>query len=222
MKKYSYLIVGMGRFGSSVAEQLTKYGHEILCVDSDRDRVQSLSNQFTNIVTADATDESALREIGAQDFNVAIVAINALQPSILITISLLKLNVEQVIAKASDTRHGEILRRLGCKIVIYPERESGYGLADKLMVPGLLQLNRLTQDYYLMEIACPPKLVGKTLSELELRQKYGVNVIYVIQQDKVCDPDPQRAFLSDDKILLTGKRENMNRFTDKYCDKLVL
>lgn len=222
MKKYSYLIIGMGRFGTALAEQLTKYGHELLCVDHDRDRVQYLSDQFSNIVTADATDESSLREIGAADFNVAVVAINLLQPSILITISLLGLNIETVIAKASDSRHGEILKRLGCNIVIYPERESGFALADRLMVPGLLQLNRLTQDYYLMEISCPPRIVGKSLTELELRQKYGVNVVYVIQQDQVIDPDPARAFLPDDKILLTGKRENMNKFTDKYCDKLVI
>ena len=176
----SYIVIGLGRFGSQAAKRLYEYGCEVLAIDREPDLVQPVSNLVTQAVVADARDKEVLRALGAKDFECAIVAIgDNLADSVLATMNLKELGVPYIVCKASDETHRQVLLKLGADRVLIPEQEHADRLAKNLSSPNVLEYIELSEEYGIIEIPAPKSWVGKTLKELNVRAKLGVNIIAV-------------------------------------------
>ena len=174
----TFLIIGMGRFGSALATELCALGNEVLAVDAQEELIQAVAPQVTHAVTADARDPEVLKELSVRSFDCAIVAIgNDISTSALITLNLKELGVEKVIAKASSHTHRKVLEKIGADRVVFPEHEMGGKLAHTLSSSNMLNFIELSEDASIVEIAVPLTWMGKTLKELDVRNVYGVNVI---------------------------------------------
>lgn len=171
------LVVGLGRFGSALAETLASMGHEVLAVDSSPGRVQQYAGRLTSVVEADSTNEEALRQVGAADFRHAVVAIGAdIEASILTTAVLVDLGIENICAKAMTAAHGRILGRVGATKVVFPEHEMGERVAH--MVSGrMIDYLELDDSYALAETPPPQGLVGRTMGEYGVRARHDVTVV---------------------------------------------
>lgn len=178
-KDDAVLVVGLGRFGTAVASSLEHAGHEVLAVESDAALVQEWSGQLTHVVQADATSEAAMRQIGASDFDLAVVAIgNDIQASLLSASVLQDLHVREVWAKAITAAHGRILGRIGVGHVIYPERDAGKRVA-RVITGHLLDFLEFEDDYAMAKLRAPREMWDVSLAESDLPDKRGVSVIGV-------------------------------------------
>ena len=176
----SYIVIGLGRFGSQAAKRLYELGCEVLAIDHNSELVQPIANQVTQAVVADARDKEVLRALGAKDFQCAIVAIgDNLADSVLATMNLKELGVPYIVCKASDETHRQVLMKLGADRVVIPEQEHADRLAKNLSSPNVLDYIELSEEYGIIEIPAPKAWVGKSLKELNVRAKLGVNIIAV-------------------------------------------
>lgn len=207
------IVIGLGRFGSSLARELMKTGHEVLGVDTDERIVQNMSHELTHTVRADTTDEATLKELGISEFDSAVVAIGAdLEASILTTALLLQLGVPNVWAKANSTSHGLILDQLGCHHVIFPEYEMGKRVAH--MVSGeTLDYVPIDNDFVMVKSEVPASFAGKTLAELKIRSTYGVTVVAVTTGDGKYTPAfPETVLHEGNQIVVAGQVDPLNEF----------
>jgi trk/ktr system potassium uptake protein len=173
------MVIGLGRFGRTVAETLVELGHEVLGVDRDARVVQSCSTGLTQVVQADGTDVEALRQLGAADFATAVVAMGSdVEASILATYALVDLGVPRIWAKAVTDAHGAILTRVGAGRVVFPERDMGVRVAHS-MTGRTIDYLELDSGFALVETTAPRELVGKALGEAEVRTRYGVSVVCI-------------------------------------------
>ncbi len=176
----SYVVIGLGRFGQTLAKQLCMLGAEVLAMDIHPDLVQQVAENVTHAVVGDAQDKDVLRALGARDFDCAIVAIGTdLAASVLTVMNLKELEVPYVICKAHDETHRRVLEKLGVDRVVIPEQENATRLARGLNSHNVLDYIELSEDYGILEIPAPKNWVGKTLKELNIRAKLGVNIIAV-------------------------------------------
>ena len=176
----SYIVIGLGRFGSQAAKRLYELGCEVLAIDRNSELVQPISAHVTQAVVADARDKEVLRALGAKDFECAIVAIgDNLADSVLATMNLKELGVPYIVCKASDETHRQVLLKLGADRVVIPEQEHADRLAKNLSSPNVLDYIELSEEYGIIEIPAPKAWVGKSLKELNVRAKLGVNIIAV-------------------------------------------
>ena len=207
MKK-SYVVIGMGRFGTSVAERLYELGNEVLAIDTNPDKVQRMESKVTCAVVADVRDEEVLRSLGARSCDCAVVAIGSdLATCIIATLNLKDLGVPQVICKATDELRKKALEKVGADRVVIPERETGIKLAQSLTSSSILDFIELSPDCGIAELQTPPEWCGKSIRELDIRAKYGVNVIAVRENGKVhVTLDANRPL--DDKLTLVLLGEN--------------
>ena len=177
MKK-SFLVVGAGRFGKSVARTLYGEGHDVMVVDKDEDLIQQISTEVTESVSADITSESCVKALGVRDFDAVVLAIGFdVQASIMAAILLIEKEAKYILAKAQTDLHGKVLEKIGVNRVIYPERDMGQKIARSLIAPTIIDMIELSDDYSVVEVKAPPEMVGKTLLELNLRALYGISVI---------------------------------------------
>ncbi len=182
----SYIVIGLGRFGSQAAKRLYEQGCEVLAIDRNPDLVQAVSNMVTQAVVADARDKEVLRVLGAKDFECAIVAIgDGLADSVLATMNLKELGVPYIVCKASDETHRQVLMKLGADRVVIPEQEQADRLAKNLSSPNVLEYIELSEEYGIIEIPAPKSWQGKSLKELNVRAKMGVNIIAVEKSLKI-------------------------------------
>ena len=176
----SYIVIGLGRFGSQAAKRLCELGCEVLAIDCNSDLVQPISGMVTQAVVADARDKEVLRALGARDFECAIVAIGTdLADSVLATMNLKELGVPYIVCKASDETHRQVLLKLGADRVVIPEQEQADRLAKSLSSPNVLEYIELSDEHGIVEIPAPKSWQGKSLKELNVRAKLGVNIIAV-------------------------------------------
>jgi len=176
----SYIVVGLGRFGSEAARRLCELGCEVLAVDSRGDLVQHISADVTQAVVADARDKDVLQALGAADFDCGIVAIgDSLADSVLATMNLKELGVPYVVCKAYDETHRQVLKKLGADRVVIPEQEQAGRLARSLSSHNVLDYIELSDDYGIIEVPAPVSWQGKTLKELGVRAKLGINILAV-------------------------------------------
>lgn len=189
MKK-EFVIIGCGRFGHSVAKTLYDYGHEVLALDQDEERVQEIAEDVTHAIQVDGTDESALKSIGIRNFDVAVVSIGSdIQASIMATLIAKEEGVEMVVAKAQDNVHAKVLYKIGADRVIFPERDMGIRVANSLVTSNVLDYIELAKGCNIVEIEAFKSWEDKTLKELRLSNKYGINVI-AIKHDKGINISP--------------------------------
>jgi trk system potassium uptake protein TrkA len=212
-KEKEFAIIGLGRFGGSLARRLEALGHTILGIDIDARVVKEISDEISEAVILDATDEDTLRQVDITAFSTVVVAVDGnFESNALITSTLKKLGVPHVISESNSDRHREILLRIGADRVILPEEESGYQLADEMSTPGMLETLHLSEDYSLIEIKTPSGLVGKGLETCE---PYEVNVVLILRGNElIVNPDESSQFLTDDILVLVGEKRRLAEFTN--------
>lgn len=212
MKK-QFVIIGCGRFGQSVAKTLSEYGHEVLAIDKCEEIVQEISDYVTHAIQVDSVDENALKSIGIQNFDVAIISIGSdIQASIMATLIAKEEGVKTVIAKAQDNVHAKVLYKIGADRVVFPERDMGIRLANSLITSNVLDYIELTEDYNVVEIEALEEWEDKTLSELRLSNKYGINII-AIKQDKDINISPYAddVIRKGDIVIFIGDSESLKK-----------
>ena len=186
----SYIIIGLGRFGQTLARQLCALGAEVLALDKRSDLVQQVADDVTHAVVGDGQDKEVLRALGARNFDCAIIAIGSnLAASVLTAMNLKELGVPYVICKAHDETHRKVLEKLGVDRVIIPEQENAQRLARSLNSHNVLEYIELSADYGILEIPAPAGWIGKTIKELNVRAKLGVNII-AVENDKETNVSP--------------------------------
>ncbi|MBF2000877.1 MAG: TrkA family potassium uptake protein [Synechococcales cyanobacterium C42_A2020_086] len=189
-----FAVIGLGRFGRAVCMTLHHLGYEVLGVDSDERRVSQVLNDeiASHALQLDSTDPNALKEAGLFEFDTVIVAIgNFIQESVITTLNLKEGGVPHVVAKASSEIHGKLLRRVGADHVVFPEHEMGCELARSLTRPGILERFELDPDNSIVEVVVPAEFDGKTIAELDLRKRYGLNLLAICQDGKFeINPSP--------------------------------
>jgi trk system potassium uptake protein TrkA len=207
------VVIGLGRFGSSVARELERLGHQVLAVDRNEQRVNDIAPDVTHALELDASDEEALRGAGAGDFNTAIVAISSdAEPSIFATMVLKRLGVRNVIAKAGSLLHGEILARVGADRVVFPERETGLRLAHSFNVPNVIDYLDVAPGFGIEKIRPPKSFVGRTLGELNLKDGLGLTPIALRRGQQVfVNPAREERVAEGDELILIGKDEKLGQ-----------
>jgi trk system potassium uptake protein TrkA len=210
-----FAVIGLGRFGRAVCSTLHKLGYEVLGTDVDERRVaQVLKDQIVaHAVELDSTDPAALKEAGLFEFDTVIIAIgNYLQESIISTLNVKEAGVPHVVAKASSEIHGKLLLRVGADRIVYPENEAGCTLARSLTKPSILDRFELDPNHSIVEVLVPDDFHGKTVAELELRKRYGLNLLAVGQNDKFeINPDPYRRLYKGLAMVVIGSNRDIDR-----------
>ena len=202
----SYIVIGLGRFGAEVACRLCEQGCEVLAVDSSNELIQQISDHVTHAVVGDARDKEALKALGAKDFDCGIVAIGgSLANSVLATMNLKELGVPYVVCKAHDETHRQVLQKLGADKVVIPEKENAYRLAKSLASRNVLDYIELSEDYGIIEVPVPSPWENKSLIELNVRAKLGVNILAIKRGDEfIVSPVADFRFQKNDIIVVLG------------------
>ena len=213
MKAKQFLVLGLGRFGTSVARTLCELGQEVLAVDTDEHLVETIAPHVTQAIQLDATDEDALASLEVQSFDVAIVSIGQnTRDSILVSVLLKELGVPYLVAKANDELHAKVLRKIGVDRVVFPERDMGARIARSLLTPNVLELMELTGDYQIIEIRVPAKWVGNSIIDLNVRRRYGLNILAIHRGERfLVSPAPDMLFEQGDTVLVMGRKDDIER-----------
>ena len=203
----SYIVIGLGKFGSEAARRLCQLNCEVLAIDRNPELVQPISSQVTQAVVGDARDKEVLRALGAKDFECAIVAIgDNLADSVLATMNLKELGLPYIVCKASDETHRQVLIKLGADKVVIPEQEPANRLAKNLSSPNVLDYIELSNEYGIIEIPAPGSWQGKSLKELNVRAKLGVNIIAVKDEGKInVSPAADYRIKENDVMVVLGE-----------------
>lgn len=215
----SVTVIGLGRFGSALALELTKLGTDVLGIDTDAKRVQSLAGQLPNVVVADSTDIEALRQLGVGEFRRAVVAIGSdIEASILTTSLLAELEVPDIWGKALSRQHGKILSRVGAHHVVLPEHEMGERVAH-LLTGRMLDYVEVDDDFAMVKTKPPRDIVSLPLRDTRLRARYGVTVVAVKSQAKGSAASftyatPDTVLMYGDVILVVGRIKDVERFAE--------
>ncbi len=212
-----FIVLGLGRFGSSVAITLTELGYEVLGVDNDEEIVDALKDKITQAVQADIAEERALKELGVKNFDAAIVGIGSnLETSILVTMMLKEMGLKYIIAKAQNNLHAKVLKKIGVDKVVFPERDMGARIAQRLITPNIKDYIELEPDYNVIEIEALPEFVDKTLSELDLRNKYGMNVLAIKRNDSFnISPGAKDVIKKGDFLIVIGETKKITELAGK-------
>lgn len=202
----SFVIIGLGRFGSEVARQLYRQGCEVLAVDTSAELVQQISDDVTHAVVGDARDKEMLRALGVKDFDCAIVAIgDSLSDSVLTTMNLKELEVPCVVCKAHDDTHRQVLLKLGADRVVIPEKEYGDRLAKSLSSHNVLDYIELSEDYGIIDVPAPAAWHNQSLIDLNVRAKLGVNILAVKRNGAITvSPNASFCILQGDVLVVLG------------------
>jgi trk system potassium uptake protein TrkA len=212
----SVLVVGLGRFGTAAALELMRLGNEVLAVDLDEDRVNALAADVTHAVQLDASDDEALRSIGAGDFEHAIVAISGeAQASIFATMALKTLGVRNLVAKAGSRVHAQILSRVGADRVVFAEAEMGAALAHTLAIPAVLEYLDVAPRFGIAKVPPPPRFEGRRLGELDVLSRLGLTSVALRRGEHVTvNPGPEQRIERGDELILIGLDESLERLFD--------
>lgn len=205
----SYVVIGLGRFGSEVARRLYEQGCEVMVIDSSHDLVQQISDDVTHAVVGDARDKDVLKALGVKEFDCGIVAIgDSLADSVLATMNLKELGVPYVVCKAHDETHREVLKKLGADRIVIPEKEQASRLAKSLASHNVLDYIELSDDYGIIDVPAPTVWTDKTLIELNIRAKQGVNILAVKRNGGITvSPAADFRIAKGDVLVILGNTE---------------
>lgn len=212
MSKKQFIVIGLGRFGTSVAETLYALGNDVLAVDIDEERVQNVADRVTHAVQVDANDEASLRALGIGNFDVAIISIGSdIQANILSTLLVKEMNVKHIITKANNAMHAKVLYKIGANRVIFPERDMGIRVAHNLCSSSILDYIELSPDFSIAEIVTPNDWVGSSLKDLNLRVRYGINVVAIKRDNDInVSPSADEVITEGDIIVAIGGTAELN------------
>lgn len=224
MKQFA--VIGLGRFGLSVAKTLTEQGCQVLAIDKDEELVQDASEFVTEAVQVDSTDEKSLKAVGIKNVDVAVVGIGTnLEASILTTLTLKEMGVQEIVARAVTQEHGKVLEKVGATKVVFLERDMGIRVANSLTSPSIIEHIYLSPEYSIMETVTPQAFVSQSIGSLDIRAKYGLTIIGIRKKEhadvKVCElnisPKADYVIKQGDVLILLGSNANLEKF--KQIDK---
>ena len=217
MKDKNVLVLGLGRFGSALARKLFEKGVEVMAVDRDYTKVQKLADQATYAAQADMTDEEAMRELGINNFDIAVIATGSnIEASIEATLLCKDAGITTVIAKATNITHERIVQKIGADKIIFPELESGERLARVISGSNLLEFIEFSSEFSLAEIRVHEAWIGKNLMELDFRNEYNLNVVAFERDGKtLINPNPTTLIEKNDLIVLIGKSEDVDKISNE-------
>ncbi|MDO8603419.1 MAG: TrkA family potassium uptake protein [Candidatus Omnitrophota bacterium] len=221
-----FAVIGLGRFGLSVAKTLTEQGCQVLAIDKDEELVQDASEFVTEAVQVDSTDEKSLKAVGIKNVDIVVVGIGTnLEASILTTLTLKEMGVQEIVARAVTEEHGKVLEKVGATKVVFLERDMGIRVANSLTSPSIIEHIYLSPEYSIMEAVTPQIFVSQSIGSLDIRAKYGLTIIGIRKKEqadvKVCElnisPKADYMIRQGDVLILLGSNENLERF--KQIDK---
>ena len=216
MKK-EFVVIGLGRFGGSIVKELIELGADVMAIDISSARVDEYASIATQAVAADTTDESVLISLGIRNFEHVIVAIGEnLQASILTTLILKEIGVPKITVKAQNDHHAKVLWKIGADKVVHPERDMGIRIANNMVSNNILDYLELSEEHSIAEIIANKKLVGKTLIELDIRAKYGINIVAIKRGNEiVVSPNAIEEIQIDDILIVIGSDHDIHLFEKK-------
>lgn len=215
----SFLIAGAGRFGSSLALELSSLGHDVLVVDKNEERIAAIADHVTHAVIGDAKDENVVRSLGVRNFDVAVVALASnIEDSVLITLMLKEQGVKKVVAKAKSMLHMKVLERIGADVTVFPERDMGKRLAQRLSATNIIDFIELSDEHSIVETEAPREWFGKSLGELNIRGQYGLNIIAA--RDKyavnlIVSPTAEYVIKDGDVLIVIGENTDIEKLSQK-------
>ena len=212
MKAKQFVVFGLGRFGSSLATTLSDAGYEVMGVDKCEERVQDIASMVTQAVQAEVTDVDALRALGIRNFDVAVVAIGKdMQSSIMTTLLLKEMGIPYVVAKASTEIHQRVLEKIGADRIILPERDMGKRIATNIIAGNIIDYIQLSKDYSIMEISILPQWANYSIKDINIRAKYGINIIAVERGGDInVTPGPDYILEKDDLLVVVGNNKSIS------------
>ncbi|MGM0897681.1 MAG: potassium channel family protein [Bacillota bacterium] len=219
MKK-EFVVIGLGRFGGSIVRELIEQGADVMAIDKDHERVDEFAAIATQAVVADTTDESVLKSLGVRNFEQVIVAIGEnIQASILTTLMLKEIGVKKITVKAQNDYHAKVLHKIGADKVVHPERDMGIRIAHNILSNNVLDYLELSDEHSIMEIKANDKLAGYTLIELDIRAKYGINIVAIKRgKEIIVSPQADLEIEVDDILIIIGSDSDINRFEKKVMN----
>lgn len=216
----TFVVIGLGRFGISLAMQLFNMGYEVLAVDKDIDKVNMISDSVTRAVCGDAKEESVLKALGVRNYDCVIVSTGGgISDSVLITLMLKEMEIKQVVCKALNIQHKKVLQKIGADSVIIPEQDAGIKTAIGLVSDHLIDIIDLSDEYSIADSIVPENWVGKSIDELSVRKRFGVNIVAIKnqldEQSVNITPAPDYVFRDTDIVVLVGKTRAINILSNK-------
>lgn len=221
MRRKEFVVIGLGRFGGSICRELTKLGMSVLAIDKKEEFVNEYSDIVTEAVIADTTDESVLKNLGIRNFDHVIVAIgDDIQSSILTTLILKEMGVKKVTAKALNEYHEKVLQKIGADQIVHPERDMGRRLAHNLVSSNVLDYLELSDKHSLVEIAANQAIAGRTIIELNVRARYGLNIVAIKRNDDMLvSPQATEMILEGDILVVIGSNNDITKFEKKILQE---
>ena len=226
-----FAVIGLGRFGSSVARTLSEKKHQVLAIDIDDTLVQSFSDVVTQAVCLDATDHKALKAVGIENVDVAVCAVGSnLKSSILVTLNLKEIGIKEIVCKAQDEQQKMLLERIGATRVVLPERDMGIRVANSLMTSKVIEHIELSDESSIAELLPPKDFIGKSLREIDVRAQYGLNVIGIKKKTKsvgkngeICEnekinmsPRAEDMIGEEDILVVLGNNDDIDKFQKEH------
>ncbi|SEN65135.1 trk system potassium uptake protein TrkA [Amphibacillus marinus] len=218
--KREFAVIGLGRFGGSVCRQLSKQGMSVLAIDKTEAKITEFRNIASHAVIADASDERVLKELGLRNIDHVIVGIgDDIQSSILITLMLKELGIKRITAKAQNDYHEKVLLKIGADQVIHPERDMGKKIAHSILSNNIIEHIELSDEYSIVEIKASKKMVGKTLVDLDIRAKYGCNVVAIksgLTKEINVSPSGDDPISIEDILVIIGADADIYKLEKKF------
>lgn len=216
--KREFAVIGLGRFGGSICEELSSEGMKVLAIDKNEHKINEYKNIASHAVIADSTDEQALRELGLSNVDHVIVAIgDNIEASILTTVILADMGVKKITVKAQNDYHEKILNKIGAHQVVHPERDMGKRIAHSIISNNILDYLELSEDYSMVEVAASKKMLGKTLVDLNIRAKFGCNVVAIKSgKDINVSPTAEYEIRQSDTLIVIGADDDISKFEKHY------
>ena len=208
-----FAVIGLGRFGSSVAKVLTDMGQYVLAVDYDEETVDAMGARLPRVVRADSKDPAALKALRIAEYDTVVVAIgDDVEASVITCLNCKDLGVKSIVAKAQDEAHGRVLERLGVDRTVYPQRDMGARVAHNLSAGGIIDFIRLSEQYGMAEVVAPEALVGQTLGEADMRNSYGLNVMAIKRGNRlIVSPGAAEKVADQDVLVVIGEAGGIQR-----------
>ncbi|HEY4552127.1 MAG TPA: TrkA family potassium uptake protein [Bacillaceae bacterium] len=219
MKK-EFVVIGLGRFGGSICRELSEQGMDVMAIDKFEERVNEFAGIATHAVVADTTDENVLKSLGIRNFDHVIVAIgDDIQSSILTTLMLKEIGVKHITVKATNDYHEKVLRKIGADHVVHPERDMGRRIAHYIVSNNVLDYLELSDEYSIVEIRVNDRLAGHTLIDLDVRARYGLNIVAIKRgQEIIVTPPADDPMRIDDILIIIGADSDISRFEKKVME----
>jgi len=215
--KRQFAVIGLGKFGSTVAKTLGQLGETVIAIDEDEAHVNAIKDFVAYAKQVNATDPLSLREAGVANCDTAIIATGN-SSAIIITLILSEMGVKKIIAKAESEIHGMALQKVGATKVIYPEQDSGIRLANQLISSDILEYIEISNEYSVQELVAPKKLIGKTIAQLDFREKYNLSIIAIKRNEEtIVVPSGADALKDGDLLFVIGRQDKIKKFVNEFC-----